>query len=76
MEQNFQESRYNNYQALADRAEISKYYLMKKFLRWSEEDIKENVEGLKKDNKYGFTTEEDMGGGFSDRRLKENINKI
>jgi len=76
MEQNFLESRYNNYQALADRAEISKYYLMRKFLKWSEEDIQENVDGLKKDAKYGFVEEEGGGGGFSDRRLKENINFI
>jgi hypothetical protein len=57
MEQNFLESRYNNYQALADRPEISKYYLMKKFLRWSAEDIQENVDGLKKDKDYGFIEE-------------------
>jgi hypothetical protein len=75
MEQNFLESRYNNYQALADREEISKYYLMKKFLKWSDEDIQENVDGLKKDQRYGFTSE-DGGGGFSDRRLKENIEFI
>jgi hypothetical protein len=75
MEQNFLESRYNNYQALADREEISKYYLMKKFLKWSDEDIQENVDGLKKDQDYGFTSE-DSGGGFSDRRLKENIEFI
>jgi hypothetical protein len=78
MEQNFLESRYNNYQALADRPEISKYYLMKKFLRWSEDDIQENINGLKKDAKYGFIEDEAdaAGGGFSDRRLKENIEII
>lgn len=57
MEQNFLESRYNNYQALADRPEISKYYLMKKFLRWTKDDIQENVDGLKKDKDYGFIEE-------------------
>ena len=57
MEQNFLETRYNNYQALADREEISKYYLMKKFLKWSEEDIKENVDGLKKDRELGLASE-------------------
>jgi len=72
MEQNFLESRYNNYQALADRTEISKYFLMKRFLKWSEDDIQENVKGLKKDKELGFV-DEDGGGGFSDRRLKENI---
>lgn len=61
MEQNFQETRYNNYQALADRDEISKYYLMKKFLKWDEDDIKENVEGLKKDRELGLTSSD---GGY------------
>lgn len=76
MEQNFLESRYNNYQALADRPEISKYYLMKHFLKWTDDDIQENVKGLAKDKEKGFAEDEDMGGGFSDRRLKENIEKI
>ena len=62
MEQAFLESRYNNYQALADRGEISKYYLMRKFLKWSEEDIQENIEGLKKDSKYGFVVDPAAGG--------------
>jgi hypothetical protein len=75
MEQNFLESRYNNYQALADRPEISKWYLMKKFLKWTDEDIQENVEGLKKDKELGFL-EEEGGGGFSDERLKKNIQYI
>ena len=62
MEQNFLETRYNNYQALADRDEISKYHLMKRFLKWSDDDIKENVEGLKKDRELGLTSED--GGGY------------
>ena len=74
MEQNFLESRYNNYQALADREEISKYFLMKRFLKWTDDDIQENIKGLKKDQEYGFTEmNESGGGGFSDRRLKNNI---
>ena len=76
MEQNFLETRYNNYQALADRPEISKYYLMKKFLKWTDEDIQENVEGLKKDKDKGFAEEEMGGGSFSDRKLKEYITEI
>jgi len=51
---------------------MSKYFLMKKFLRWSDEEIKENVEGKKMDEKYGFKSEDSMGG-FSDRRLKTDI---
>jgi len=74
MEQNFLESRYNNYQALADRTEMSKYYLMKKFLKWTEEDIQENIEGLKKDREKGFESSEEGGmGGYSDKNLKTDI---
>ena len=73
MEQNFLETRFNNYQALADREEISKWFLMKRFLKWSDDDIKENIKGLKKDKELGFTAADDAGAGFSDRRLKENI---
>lgn len=62
MRQNFYESRFNNYQMMADRAEMSKYYLMKKFLKWSDEEIEANVEGFKKDKEYGFKEEE--GGMF------------
>ena len=62
MEQAFQEQRYNNYQALADREEISKYFLMTRFLKWTEDDIMDNVKGLKKDQELGFTSED--GGGF------------
>ena len=82
MEQNFLESRFNNYQALADREEISKYFLMKRFLHWTDEDIDENVKGLKKDKEKGFTPDEGDGSGgfgsnsFSDRKLKENITEI
>lgn len=57
MRQNFYESRFNNYQIMADRPEMSKYYLMKKFLKWSDEEIEENVEGMKKDKTLGFKEE-------------------
>lgn len=60
MEQHFWEARYNNYQALADRSEMSKYYLMKKFLKWTDEDIAENVECMKKDKALGLKPEEEM----------------
>ena len=60
MEQNLKETRYNNYGILADREEMSKYYLMKKFLKWTDDDIQENVDGLKKDKELGLTPEEEM----------------
>jgi hypothetical protein len=58
MEQMFNDSRFSNYQQLADRPEFSKYYLMKRFLKWDEEEIKSNSEGKTKDVKYGFSEEE------------------
>jgi hypothetical protein len=61
MEQNFLETRFNNYNALADREEISKYFAMKKFLHFDDEDIMENVEGFKKDKELGFAKDEGQG---------------
>jgi hypothetical protein len=62
MEQNFLETRFNNYSSLADREEMSKYYLLKRYLKWSEEDILSNIEGKKKDKELGLVKEEDEGG--------------
>jgi hypothetical protein len=76
MEQNFLETRFNNYQSLADREEFSKYHLMKTYLKWSDEEIQANVKGRKRDKEYGFASDEDSMGGFSDRRLKYNINYL
>jgi len=59
IEQNNIEARFNNYQSIADREEFSKYFLMKKYMRFSDEDIMENVEGRKKDKEFGFDTKED-----------------
>jgi len=59
LEQNNIEARFSNYQSIADREEFSKYFLMKKYMRFSDEDIMENVEGKKKDKELGFITEED-----------------
>lgn len=63
MEQAFNDSRFNNYQQLADRnQEFSRYYLMKRFLKWSHEEIMENVECKKKDIELGLAEEsEDKG---------------
>jgi len=59
MEQNFLESRYNNYMALADREEISRYFLMKNFLKWNQEEIEENKKGMEMDYKLGFRQKEE-----------------
>jgi hypothetical protein len=66
-EQLLLETRFSNYAALADRQEMSRYYLMQRFLEWTEEEITENAEGLKKDVSLGFREpvlqpgQEDMG---------------
>ena len=62
MEQQFNDSRFANYSQLADRPEMSKYYLMKRYLKWSEEEIQENVDGKKKDVDLGLAEEEGGGG--------------
>lgn len=59
MEQSFQDSRFSNYQMLADREEFSKYYLIKRYLKWSDEDINDNMECKKKDIKLGLSQEND-----------------
>jgi hypothetical protein len=64
MEQMFNDSRFNNYQQLADRPEMSKYYLMKRYLKWDDEEIQANVDGKAKDVKLGLA-EEEGGGGSS-----------
>jgi hypothetical protein len=58
MEQNFMESRFSNYTMMADRNEFSKYWLMKKYLKYSDEEIKANADGKEKDKKLGFKEEE------------------
>ena len=65
MEQMFNDSRFANYSQLADRPEFSKYYLMKRYLRWDDEEIKANVEGKKKDVDLGLAEAEEGGGGSS-----------
>lgn len=62
MEQMFNDSRFSNYQQLADRPEMSKYYLMKRYLKWDDEEIQANVDGKAKDIKLGLA-EEEAGGG-------------
>jgi len=71
MAQQFLAQRFDNYNALANNEEMSKYYLMKKYLKWDETEIKENAEGIQKDMEYGFREkppeEGEGGGGFGGR---------
>ena len=64
MEANFLDTRFNLYQSLADREEMSRYYLQKKYLKWDDEEITKNVEGMKKDKELGLRKEEDSGSGY------------
>lgn len=61
MEQNFLESRFSNYTTLSGNPEFSKVYLMKKYLRWNDDDIEENAKLKQKDKDLGFEEEE---GGY------------
>jgi hypothetical protein len=64
-EQGFQEIRFNNYNALANNEEFSKYYLMKRFLQWTEEEIDENIRLKKEKDKLLIPEpeEDEMGMG-------------
>jgi hypothetical protein len=53
-EQLLLETRFANYTALADRQEMSRFYLMQRFLEWTDEEITENAEDLKIDVALGF----------------------
>lgn len=61
MEQSFLEQNFSNYNALSNNAEFSKYYLIKKYLKWSDEDIEENYKGFEMDKKYGLSSDMDDG---------------
>ena len=63
MEQMFQDSRFSNYNQMADRPEMSKSYLMKRYLKWDDDEIKANVEGRQIDVKLGLAEEEGGDGG-------------
>ena len=41
---------------------MSKYYCMKKYLKWTDEEIQANVDGMKKDIEMGFREDSDSGG--------------
>lgn len=70
MDQNFLETQMNNYQNFANNPEFSKSYLMKRYLNWTEEEIKENWKGfqvddeLNKEYKPKGMEDEGFGGGF------------
>jgi len=58
MEQRFRQARYDVYSSMADREEFSRYYLLKKYMNWSDEEIKTNQDGMKKDKELGLRKDE------------------
>ena len=51
------EIKFANYLALANQPEMSKSWLMERYLDLTEEEIQANSEGLKADIDYGFAPE-------------------
>ncbi|MFW6377620.1 MAG: portal protein [bacterium] len=62
MDQAILEQRHRNYTELSREEEFSKYFLIKQYLQWDDDMIKENKEGHKKDIEFGLKKEEDEGG--------------
>lgn len=52
--------RWENYDK-TNHEEFSKYWRMKKFLNMTDDEIRENAEGLKKDIELGLTPSDDSG---------------
>lgn len=52
MHQMLLESQISNYQSLSGAEEFSKTFLMREFLKWDDEMIKQNSDGFKDDDKY------------------------
>lgn len=61
MKQGLLETSFNNYNALSTNTEFSKYWLMKRFLKLSDDDIEANMKGFEKDKEM---MPEDGGGMF------------
>ncbi|HRR49308.1 MAG TPA: portal protein [Bacteroidales bacterium] len=70
LEQGFVEVRHSNYNALAGNQEFSKYFLMKKYLGWTDEEIEENIRCLKdKDKLFQPPPEPGMEGEMGSEEL-------
>jgi hypothetical protein len=63
MEQAFLEQTFSNYNALQANAEFSKSYLIKKYLKWTEDELEENLAGFKADVKLFPKLAAEEGGG-------------
>jgi len=51
MAQSLIETQFNNYTTLNNEEEFSKTFLMRKFLKWTDDELKENFEGFVQDKK-------------------------
>lgn len=67
MEQKILETQFSNFNTLNGSEEFSKYYLMKRFLGMSDEEIEENYKGFQKDKKFTdkYKPQEDVQENFS-----------
>lgn len=61
MKQGLLETSFNNYNQLSNNEEFSKYYLMKHYLKMTEDQIQANADGFKKDKEM---LPDDEGMGF------------
>lgn len=61
MDQTLLETHFNNYNALITNPEFSKVYLMKKYLKWSDDEIETNFKSFELDKKL---MPQDEGGGL------------
>ena len=61
MKQGLLETSFNNYNSLSSNEEFSKYYLQKRFLKWTDDEIESNAAGFKKDKEL---MPDDDGKGF------------
>lgn len=61
IDQKGMETSFNNYNMLATNEEFSKSYLMKTYLKMTDEEIKLNAEGFKMDKELFGVTNEDEG---------------
>ncbi len=63
MKQGLLETSFNNYNQLANNEEFSKYYLMKHYLKMTDDQIEANKDGFKKDKEM-LPDDDDSGFGF------------
>jgi len=62
MKQGLLETSFQNYNALATNTEFSKYWLMKRFLKLSDDDIQANIDSFKRDKE--LVPPDDSGTSF------------